>query len=218
MEKLYRKEFPSYDGTLPELKGWTDSSWHNDTCPSLIRRQADEFGTVFMRIFCEYVDPRKREPEGCKRFTFDVQPTEGVGEPSLCLQGETMEELRQAAIQWHLENVGDSILEGDLTTGEILDKVAIMWGFHNAPALFKAKLKGAEVRTGGGCKAYAFEFGPENQVWISDWDGCSLPVEDGRKLVCIRSHEGEDLACIEVAAHESLAQLLAFLKEAGALV
>jgi hypothetical protein len=218
MENRYKKEFPSYDGILPQLRGWVDNSWHNDICPSLHRIVADEFGSVFMRIWCEFVDPMMREVPDSFRFSLDVQPNEECGEPHLFLHGETMEDLRQAAVRWYLDNVGDSILEDDLTTAEILDRVGIMWGFHNEGAVFNAKLRGAEISTGGGCRAYAFGIGSENQVWITDWDGCGLPVNGAPKMVCIRDHQGAESACITVDNSVNLKPLLKFLKEAGAQI
>jgi len=50
----YKEEFPRYDDTLPELKGFVDSSWHNDACPSIIKH-IDDKGT-FIQIFCDYKD------------------------------------------------------------------------------------------------------------------------------------------------------------------
>ena len=61
--RTYTSEFPDYDGVLPELEGWTDSSWHNDVCPSLTKDNG------MWKIWVDYVDPAMREfPDG-KRFT-----------------------------------------------------------------------------------------------------------------------------------------------------
>lgn len=48
----YIEEFPRYDDKLPTLKGFEDSSWHNDACPSLMKH-IDDKGT-FIQIFCDY--------------------------------------------------------------------------------------------------------------------------------------------------------------------
>lgn len=34
----YRTEFPDYDDDLYCPDGWTDQSWHNDTCPHIQKR------------------------------------------------------------------------------------------------------------------------------------------------------------------------------------
>ena len=52
MKTSYKTEFPRYDDVLPKIKGFTDSSWHNDACPSLMRH-IDKTGT-FIQIFCDY--------------------------------------------------------------------------------------------------------------------------------------------------------------------
>jgi hypothetical protein len=54
MKVDYKTEFPRYDDELPTLKGFEDSSWHNDACPSLMRH-IDDAGT-FIQIFCDYKD------------------------------------------------------------------------------------------------------------------------------------------------------------------
>lgn len=49
----YKQEFPNYDDVLPTLEGFSDSSWHNDACPSLMRYIDD---STFIQIFCDYKD------------------------------------------------------------------------------------------------------------------------------------------------------------------
>lgn len=219
MERSYRTEFPDYDGALPYLMGWRDYSSRNDVSPSLIRRQAaGEFQSLFMRIWCDYVDPAKREPEGSKRFTFDVQPAEDVDEPRLSMAAETIEGLRCEAVNWYCAYVADSILEENLSTVEVFDKVAIAWGTQNSTTLRDIALSKAVIHTGGGCKAYAFEFGLEDQVWVTVWDGCGLPVEGEAKLICFRDHQGGELACLKTADDVSMDEILAFLKQMGAVV
>ena len=58
----YRKEFPAFDYTLPTLDGFTDQSWHNDTCPKLVR----EDGDVTVTVWCDYADPDRRENVGLR--------------------------------------------------------------------------------------------------------------------------------------------------------
>ena len=54
----YIKCFPDFDSTLPSLHGFTDDSWQNDVCPSLYNE------TLNLKIFCDYLDPNKRECKG----------------------------------------------------------------------------------------------------------------------------------------------------------
>jgi len=72
-----RREFPSYDDMkgfadlLAKLPGFTDSSWHNDTCPSLEHEQSQT------RIWVEYADPDNRENAGPR---FSIEQGELLGE------------------------------------------------------------------------------------------------------------------------------------------
>lgn len=59
---MYLTEFPDYDGTMPDVPGFTDQSWHNDICPKLMN--ADES----VIIWCDYVDPDLREMGAKHRF------------------------------------------------------------------------------------------------------------------------------------------------------
>lgn len=54
--------FPDYDDTLPTIAGFADSSWGNDTCPSIHSE------TLGLTIHCDYADEAKREIEGCTRY------------------------------------------------------------------------------------------------------------------------------------------------------
>lgn len=58
--RLYRREFPDYDGALPDIRSMQDTSWHNDACPS--------FAGHGFKLWCDYRDPAKREFPGRKRF------------------------------------------------------------------------------------------------------------------------------------------------------
>lgn len=73
--ELARREFPDYANELfpaaiPE--GFTDSSWRNDTCPSV----SAEFGESRLRIWFEMEAPESREYEGAARYTvtFEYMP------------------------------------------------------------------------------------------------------------------------------------------------
>ena len=56
-EKLYKTEFPDFpDADMPAIpKGFVDSSWHNDTCPSI------ESDTAQLRIWIDYTELGNRE-------------------------------------------------------------------------------------------------------------------------------------------------------------
>lgn len=80
-----QREFPSYDDMkgfadlLAKLPGFHDSSWHNDTCPSMHHEGTNT------RIWVEYADPEKRENPG-KRFVIergDAGDTETILETDL---------------------------------------------------------------------------------------------------------------------------------------
>lgn len=65
----YREEFPTFDpSTLPDLpKGWTDQSWHNDSCPSFNAGNG-------MVVFIDFAQPDDREFPECERFTVHNDP------------------------------------------------------------------------------------------------------------------------------------------------
>ena len=54
--------FPDYDDVLPTIDGFADSSYGNDTCPSLYSE------ALQLTIHCDYKDEAKREIEGCTRY------------------------------------------------------------------------------------------------------------------------------------------------------
>lgn len=73
-----RNQFPDYPiDALPDLSGFIDTSWHNDTCPS--------FRHGHHLVWVDWPDPREREdPEGY-RFIICALDKEGRiidGEPS----------------------------------------------------------------------------------------------------------------------------------------
>ena len=55
-----RNQFPDYPvDALPDLSGFEDTSWHNDTCPSFRRGN--------FLTWVDWPDPREREDfEGCR--------------------------------------------------------------------------------------------------------------------------------------------------------
>lgn len=69
----WKSEFPDYDGEFHKLDGWSDNSWHNDTCPH-IEKRAKHCGTeIQFCIWQDYVDVDKREVyDQLKRFLFHI--------------------------------------------------------------------------------------------------------------------------------------------------
>jgi len=82
----YKTEFPHYDDTLSLPEGWTDTSWHNDICPSFER----VYGDTTFRLWCDFKDPEQREVGGL-RFTVCTYLTEDELSESIG-QFETMGE------------------------------------------------------------------------------------------------------------------------------
>lgn len=72
-----QREFPSYDDMkgfadlLAKLPGFVDSSWHNDTCPSMEHEESHT------KIWVEYADPDNRENAGPR---FSIEQGELLGE------------------------------------------------------------------------------------------------------------------------------------------
>lgn len=52
--------FPDYDDELPTLEGFYDSSYKNDSCPSL-SDDADPDPENCLFIFCDYKEPSRRD-------------------------------------------------------------------------------------------------------------------------------------------------------------
>ena len=57
MQTIY---FSDYDDTLPQIAGFVDSSYGNDTCPSIYSE------TLGLLIHCDYKDESKRESCGLR--------------------------------------------------------------------------------------------------------------------------------------------------------
>lgn len=72
---MYMHEFPDYDRALTIPPGWEDGSWHNDTCPCIVR----ETKYHIYRIYQDYNDPELREIENVKQFAV-YQDDEWIGE------------------------------------------------------------------------------------------------------------------------------------------
>lgn len=65
----YQILFPDYDDTLPVIDGFADSSYGNDTCPSIY---SDVLG---LTIHCDYKDESKRENGGLTRYGVSLEDT-----------------------------------------------------------------------------------------------------------------------------------------------
>ena len=65
----YSDEFPDFDPTtLPAIPPtWTDTSWHNDACPSF-------FTETGFTVFVDYQKAASREHPETKRFTVLATP------------------------------------------------------------------------------------------------------------------------------------------------
>ena len=65
----YQTEFPDFPATdMPTIPaGWTDTSWHNDACPSF------NVGNG-MVVFIDFADSSLKEFEDTKRFTVHADP------------------------------------------------------------------------------------------------------------------------------------------------
>jgi hypothetical protein len=54
----YLQQFPEFDDTLPTLEGFSDSSWHNDACPSLSKELPNG---DFICVFIDYKDKERSD-------------------------------------------------------------------------------------------------------------------------------------------------------------
>lgn len=85
MKTNYKTEFPRYDDELPTLKGFTDSSWHNDACPSLMKHLDD---STFVQIFCDYKDKAESDfadLDGDNYYRYTVMLANGEKDWSITL-------------------------------------------------------------------------------------------------------------------------------------
>lgn len=71
--RTVKTEFPDYDGELPYIAGYEDTSWHNDACPSIEKNYGNG---VRVRIWCGYVDPDRWEGTGFRFGVVVESPTD----------------------------------------------------------------------------------------------------------------------------------------------
>jgi len=75
----YKTQHPAYDNEGAFLQaqealreyGYTDQSWHNDTCPCLIKMN-DSATEDFIRVWIDYKDPAAREMDDMLEFGISV--------------------------------------------------------------------------------------------------------------------------------------------------
>lgn len=88
---LYQREFPAFPIITEAIpKGFTDSSWHNNTCPSFSHEYPD--GSA-LHIHIDWLDPNEREAgPDAPRYSVWLQHNEGyqVGE---CLMSNDWQEI-----------------------------------------------------------------------------------------------------------------------------
>lgn len=65
----YRQEFRNFDFDIPHLEGFIDNSWHNDVCPSFVRKLNDSKEVV---VWVNYADESRRECGG-KQFAIVIR-------------------------------------------------------------------------------------------------------------------------------------------------
>ena len=99
----YMKEFPHYDGFLPMIEGFEDTSWHNDTCPSLTYKLKADYE---LRLYVDFDDPERRENGGHKYKLSLVSPED---EWTWIIQTDC-ESMLKEAIKGFLVGVKDDIV------------------------------------------------------------------------------------------------------------
>lgn len=97
-----KNEFPDFDYALPSIEGFTDSSWHNDACPSLSKEIAEG---IFVQIFCDYRKKSLREFKDYYKYFVGVTNSD-----EQIFETNSLRELRQWVknclfIQEHIANI-----------------------------------------------------------------------------------------------------------------
>jgi hypothetical protein len=92
--RTVKTEFPDYDGELPVVPGFEDTSWKNDVCPSLTRDYGDGYE---LRLWCDYRDPERREFE-TEQYSIEAKTPDfpdGITLASSGRVGAALQKLRQ---------------------------------------------------------------------------------------------------------------------------
>ena len=71
-------EFPEYDDVLTIPRGWTDTSWHNNACPSIAKEITSKKLSVV--IWCDYKNPSMRDFNNGQQFAVSIQTLDELGE------------------------------------------------------------------------------------------------------------------------------------------
>jgi hypothetical protein len=87
--RTIKTEFPDYDGALPFINGYEDTSWHNDACPSIEKDFGDD---LRIRIWCDYANPENRERPESPRFAVQVY-SETDEEGTVLLESDEFHEI-----------------------------------------------------------------------------------------------------------------------------
>ena len=120
----YQTEFPDYpelDVTLPA--GYTDTSGHNESCPSFERTLA---GGLVVRVLIDYPDNDKREEHGTVRFTFWVYHLGRLLEPTPALHPGTDD--WEEFLKWDADLGGRLEPTPALHPAQLMYKPETSWG------------------------------------------------------------------------------------------
>jgi hypothetical protein len=164
---LYKRCFADFDYEIPmdELAPFVDESWHNNACPNLGYEypEADkDMGGCKLLLWCDFHDPALRDTPcvGNKQFALCVEiehyfpPNESIeGNWYEVVSGNTLDEIRQAAIEWYINNVGYNVVEDveasegkRMTTGRLLEQVGGMYFLHHR-LTSEAEIEAAPVQS-----------------------------------------------------------------------
>lgn len=90
----YLTEFPMFDDVLPSIEGFHDSSWHNDSCPSLGKELKNG---AFISVFVDYKNKELSDfsdLEGDNYYRFRVGLTNQIGEYIVLFESNSFDEIR----------------------------------------------------------------------------------------------------------------------------
>lgn len=93
----YQIEFPNYPvDDMPALpEGWTDTSWHNDACPSF-QNQA-----LRLQVWIEFKNPADREyGDEIKRFgLYNIDEDGGISDDTAIIETDDWQAVLEAVAQ-----------------------------------------------------------------------------------------------------------------------
>ncbi|TYL70957.1 hypothetical protein [Bradyrhizobium cytisi] len=131
----YRTEFPDFPAAdMPTMpRGFEDSSWHNDSCPSFT---SEELG---LRIWIDYADPAQREHDGGSRFMLEPSESEDTITETLLTDDFAM---IQIAVESERQQIAECLAELEKADG-----AALGWQLDNKK--FAVLLKRGLIRSEG---------------------------------------------------------------------